>query len=92
MSKNESKVNCTIRVYQTDLDVTVPISEKQNYLKAAEYLTQKIDAFVKEYASSKPLMTIMLLAMLDLAHESMKQQHKRGITGIWKRMFNKKEV
>ena len=92
MSKNESKVSCTIRVCQTDLDVTVPVREKQNYLKAAEYLTQRIDACAKVYASTKPLITIMLLVMLDMAYKSMKQQHKRGIRGIWKRMFNKKEI
>ena len=92
MSKKEGKERFTIRVYQTDLDVTVPISEEQNYLKAAEYLDQKIDAFAKVYASSKPLMEILLLVMLDIAYDSMKKQHKRGIRGIWKRMFNKKEV
>lgn len=92
MSKNEGKVSVTIRVYNTDLDVTVPISEKRNYLEAAEYLTQKIDACAKVYTSSKPLMTIILLVMLDIAHDAMKQEHKRGIIGIWKRIFKKKEL
>ena len=87
MSKKENNVSVTIRVYNTDLDVTVPISETQSYQKVAEYLTQKIDACAKVYASSKPLMEIMMLVMLDLAHDSMKQQHKRGIKGIWKRIF-----
>lgn len=92
MSKNEGKVSVTIRVFHTDLDVTVPISEKQRYLEAAEYLTQKIDACAKIHSSSKPLIEIMLLVMLDITHDSMKQRCKRGISGIWKRMFNKKEL
>ena len=92
MNKNEGNVSVTIRVYNTDLDVTVPISEKQNYQKAAEYLTQKIDACAEVYATTKPLMEIMLLVMLDIAQNSMKQRHKNGIRGIWKRIYNKKEV
>ena len=92
MNKNEDNVNVTIRGYNIDLDVTVPISEKQSYLEAAEYIIQKIDACAKVYASSKPLMEIMLLVMLDIAHDSMKQQHKRGISEIYKRIFKTKEL
>ena len=92
MVKKEGKVNVTIRVFHTDLNVSVPISEEQNYLNVAEYVTQRIDACAKAYASSKPLMEIMLLVMLDITHNSMKQQYQRGISRIWNRIIKLKQL
>lgn len=77
MSNNnyKKKAPLKVQIYHMDLDVIVPVGEEQYYLKAAEDINQKIDAFAKVYASHKPLMEIILLVALEIAHASLKKQH-----------------
>lgn len=89
MSKvpKEEKTLLKVHICNTDLEVVPPVNEEQNYLEAAEYLNQKIDTFAKVYASQKPLITIILLVALEIAHDSLKQQHSCGLKRIMK-IFN----
>ena len=89
MSKvqKEEKTLLKVQICHTDLEVAVPLGEEQNYLEAAEYLNQKIDTFAKAYSSQKPLITIILLAALEIAHNSLKEQHPCGLKRIMK-IFN----
>ena len=86
MSKvlKEEKTLLKVQICHTDLEVVVPVNEEQNYLEAAEHLNQKIDTFAKVYASQKPLITIILLVALEIAHESLKEQHSCGLKMIMK--------
>ena len=89
MSKvqKEEKTLLKVQICHTDLEVAVPLGEEQNYLEAAEYLNQKIETFAKVYASQKPLTTIILLVALEIAHDSLKEQHSCGLKRIMK-IFN----
>ena len=73
MSKvpKEEKTLLKVHICNTDLEVVAPVNEEQNYLEAAEYLNQKIDTYARVYASQKPLITIILLAALEIAHNSL---------------------
>ena len=82
--KNEERAPLKVQIYHMDLDVIVPVGEEQYYLKAAEDLNQKIDAFAKVYASQKPLMEIILLVALEIAHASLKKQHACWIKKLFK--------
>ena len=89
MSKvpKEEKTLLKVHICNTDLEVVAPVNEEQNYLEAAEYLNQKIETFAKVYASQKPLITIILLVALEIAHDSLKEQHPCGLKRIMK-IFN----
>ena len=89
MSKvqKEEKTLLKVQICHTDLEVVVPANEEQNYLEAAEYLNLKIDTFAKAYASQKPLITIILLAALEIAHDSSNEQHSCGLKRFMK-IFN----
>ena len=89
MSKvpKEEKTLLKVQICHTDLEVAVPLSEEQNYLEAAEYLNQKIDTYARVYASQKPLITIILLAALEIAHDSSNEQHSCGLRRFMK-IFN----
>ena len=82
--KNEERAPLKVQIYHMDLDVIVPVGEEQYYLKAAEEINQKIDAFAKVYASQKPLMDIILLVALEIAYASLKKQHVCGIKKLFK--------
>jgi len=89
MSKvpKEEKTLLKVQICHTDLDVVVPVNEEQKYLEAAEYLSQKIETYARVYASQKPLITIILLAALEIAYDSLKEQHPCGLKRIMK-IFN----
>lgn len=89
MSKvpKEEKTLLKVQICHTDLDVVVPVNEEQKYLESAEYLCQKIETYARVYASQKPLITIILLAALEIAHDSLKEQHPCGLKRIMK-IFN----
>ena len=82
--KNEERAQLKVQIYYMDLDVIVPVGEEQYYLKAAENLNQKIGAFAKVYALHKPLMEIILLVALEIAHASLKMQHTNKLNKLLK--------
>ena len=82
--KNEERAQLKVQIYYMDLDVIVPVGEEQYYLKAAENLNQKIGAFAKVYASHKPLIEIILLVALEIAHASLKMQHTNKLNKLLK--------
>ena len=86
MSKvpKEEKTLLKVHICNTDLEVVAPVNEEQNYLEAAEYLNQKIDTYARVYASQKPLITIILLAALEIAHDSSNEQHSCGLRRFMK--------
>ena len=86
MSKvlKEEKTLLKVQICHTDLEVVVPVNEEQNYLEAAEHLNQKIDTFAKVYASQKPLITIILLVALEIAHDSLNEQRSCGLKRFMK--------
>ena len=86
MSKvpKEEKTLLKVHICNTDLEVVAPVNEEQNYLEAAEYLNQKIDTYARVYASQKPLITIILLAALEIAYESLNEQHSCGLKRFMK--------
>lgn len=86
MSKvqKEEKTLLKVQICHTDLEVAVPLGEEQNYLEAAEYLNQKIETFAKVYASQKPLITIILLVALEIAHDSLNEQRSCGLKRFMK--------
>ena len=89
MSKvpKEEKTLLKVQICHTDLDVVVPVNEEQKYLESAEYLCQKIETYARVYASQKPLITIILLAALEIAHDSSNEQHSCGLKRFMK-IFN----
>ena len=89
MSKvqKEEKTLLKVQICHTDLEAAVPLGEEKIYLEAAEYLNQKIDTFAKVYASQKPLITIILLVALEIAHDSLKERHSCGLKRMMK-IFN----
>ena len=82
--KNEEKARLKVQISHTDLDIIVPVGEEQYYLEAAEVINQKIGAFAKVYASHKPLMEIILLVALEIAHASLKMQHTNKLNKLLK--------
>ena len=86
MSKVQKEENNILKVQicHKDMEIVIHVKEEKNYLEAAEYLNQKIDTFAKAYASQKPLITIILLAALEIAHDSSNEQHSCGLKRFMK--------
>ena len=66
--KNEmKKTSITLHLYDEDFDVTIKENEKERYIAAAEYVTQKYDSYAQAYQGKKSDHTIALMALLDVA-------------------------
>ena len=59
------KIDVTLQLYDEELEVT--INEKERYIAAAEYITQKYNAYAQAYSGKKSDHTISLMTMLDIA-------------------------
>ena len=70
--KNKEKKHLKIHIYEWDIDVYVPENEEQRYIKAAENVSKKIEAYMdiyvrQQYVPQKSYMEILLMTLLDIA-------------------------
>ena len=70
--KNKEKKHLNIHIYKWDVDVYVPENEEQRYIKAAEKISKKIEAYMdlyvrQQYVPQKSYMEILLMTLLDFA-------------------------
>jgi hypothetical protein len=61
-----------LHVFDIDMEVNVPVGEEQRYLKAAEKVNRKIDAYCdvfvrRQYVRMKCEKEILLMVLLDFA-------------------------
>ena len=61
------KVDVTLQLYDEELEATINEEEKERYIAAAEYITEKYNAYVQAYSGKKSDHTISLMTMLDIA-------------------------
>ena len=61
------KIDVTLQRYDEELEVTINEEEKERYIAAAEYITQKYNAYAQAYSGKKSDHTISLMTMLDIA-------------------------
>ena len=61
------KIDVTLQLYDEELEVTINEEEKERYIAAAEYITQKYNAYAQAYSGKKSDYTISLMTMLDIA-------------------------
>lgn len=61
------KIDVTLQLYDEELKVTINEEEKERYIAAAEYITQKYNAYAQAYSGKKSDHTISLMTMLDIA-------------------------
>ena len=61
------KIDVTLQLYDEELEVTINEEEKERYIAAAEYITQKYNTYAQAYSGKKSDHTISLMTMLDIA-------------------------
>ena len=91
--KNEEKKHLNIHIYEWDIEVIVPGNEEQRYIKAAEYISKKIEAYMdiyvrQQYVPQKSYMEILLMTLLDIAVTSTERKNFLGINKLWRRINN----
>jgi len=92
--KNGEKKHLNIHIYEWDIEVFVPRNEEQCYIKAAEYISKKIEAYMdiyvrQQYVPQKSYMEILLMTLLDIAVTSTERKNVLGINKLWRRINNK---
>jgi cell division protein ZapA len=60
------KIDVALQLYDEELEVTINEEEKERYMAAAEYVTQKYNAYAQAYNGKKSDHTISLMTMLDI--------------------------
>ena len=70
--KNKEKKHLNIHIFEWDIDVYAPENEEQRYIKAAENVSKKIEAYMDLYVRQqnvpqKSYMEILLMTLLDIA-------------------------
>ena len=93
LSKNKEKKHLKIHIYEWDIDVYVPENEEQRYIKAAENVSQKIEAYMdiyvrQQYVPQKSYMEILLMTLLDIAVTSTEKERVLGFNNFWRRINN----
>ena len=91
--KNKEKKHLKIHIYEWDIDVYVPENEEQRYIKAAENVIQKIEAYMdiyvrQQYVPQKSYMEILLMTLLDIAVTSTEKERVLGFNKFWRRINN----
>ena len=91
--KNKEKKHLKIHIYEWDIDVYVPENEEQRYIKAAENVSQKIEAYMdiyvrQQYVPQKSYMEILLMTLLDIAVTSTEKERVLGFNNFWRRINN----
>ena len=61
------KIDVTLQLYDEEFEATINEEEKERYMAAAEYVTEKYNAYVQAYSGKKSDHTISLMTMLDIA-------------------------
>lgn len=91
--RNEEKKHLNIHIYEWDIEVFVPENEEQRYIKAAEYISKKIEAYMEiyvrqQYVPQKSYMEILLMTLLDIVVTSTERKNVHGINKWWRRINN----
>ena len=61
------KIETTLHLYDEELELTIKEEEQERYIAAAEYVTQKYNAYAQAYQGKKSDHTIALMTLLDVA-------------------------
>ncbi len=61
------KIETTLHLYDEELELTIKEEEQKRYIAAAEYVTQKYNAYAQAYQGKKSDHTIALMTLLDVA-------------------------
>ena len=91
--KNKEKKHLKIHIYEWDIDVYVPENEEQRYIKAAENVSKKIEAYMdiyvrQQYVPQKSYMEILLMTLLDFSVTSSERENVFGFNKLWRRINN----
>ena len=82
-----------IHIYEWDIEVYVPENEEQRYIKAADNISKKIEAYMEiyvrqQYVPQKSYMEILLMTLLGLAVISTERKNVLGFNKLWGRINN----
>jgi len=61
------KIETTLHLYDEELELTIKKEEQERYIAAAEFVTQKYNAYAQAYQGKKSDHTIALMTLLDVA-------------------------
>lgn len=61
------KIETTLHLYDEELELTIKEEEQERYIAAAEFVTQKYNAYALAYQGKKSDHTIALMTLLDVA-------------------------
>lgn len=61
------KKETTLHLYDEELELTIKEEEQERYIAAAEFVTQKYNAYAQAYQGKKSDHTIALMTLLDVA-------------------------
>ena len=91
--KNKEKKHLNIHIFEWDIDVYVPENEEQRYIKAAENVSKKIEAYMdlyvrQQYVPQKSYMEILLMTLLDISVTSTEKERVLGFNNFWSRINN----
>ena len=91
--KNKEKKHLNIHIFEWDIDVCVSENEEQRYIKAAENVSKKIEAYMdlyvrQQYVPQKSYMEILLMTLLDIAVTSTEKERVLGFNKFWRRINN----
>ena len=82
-----------IHIFEWDIDVYVLENEEQRYIKDAENVSKKIEAYMdlyvrKQNVPQKSYMEILLMTLLDIAVTSTGKERVLGFNKFWRRINN----
>ena len=91
--KNKEKKHLNIHIFEWDIDVYVPENEEQRYIKTAENVSKKIEAYMdlyvrQQYVPQKSYMEILLMTLLDISVTSTEKERVLGFNNFWSRINN----
>lgn len=91
--KNKEMKHLNIHIYEWDIEVYVPENEEQRYIKAADNISKKIEAYMEiyvrqQYVPQKSYMEILLMTLLGLAVISTERKNVLGFNKLWGRINN----
>lgn len=65
--EDNSSLNITLHVYDTDIKVTVPRDKEERWRKAAQLINEKLNAYYGAFKGHKGEKEILYSAMIDIA-------------------------
>lgn len=79
---NQQIQNITLHIYDTDIHVSIPREQEEQWRKAAQLINERLNAYCSRYKGQKSDKEICYYAMIDIALKCVTEAKRNDVTPI----------